>query len=196
MAFIVVLAVRVITWLNQNVENENKMWISSDESLVCVGSWVGLRLIEWGDATCNGGSGSGATGCLFPDSSPTPDGEGSRSPDTPSTPMPLSLWLHIGFQTCVSLEKTVIRWQFPCADATAGLSLEEQREYVPYKKPGQYIYISPCHSLSSSQLTLPPPCILKSILYVCISIPVLPLGSSEPFFFFRVHIYVIKVYIF
>ena len=28
---------------------------------------------------------------------------------------------------------------------------------------------------------LPPPCVLKSILYVCIFIPVLPLGSSEPY---------------
>ena len=41
-----------------------------------------------------------------------------------------------------------------------------------------------------SQLTLPPPRVLKSILYVCIFIPVLPLGSSEPFFF-RFHIYVL-----
>ena len=34
---------------------------------------------------------------------------------------------------------------------------------------------------------------LKSILYICISIPVLPLGSSEPFsvFVFRFHIYVL-----
>ena len=49
-----------------------------------------------------------------------------------------------------------------------------------------------CHSLTSSQLTLPPACVLKSILYVCIFIPVLPLGSSEPFFyFFRFHIYVL-----
>ena len=31
---------------------------------------------------------------------------------------------------------------------------------------------------------LPPPCVLKSILYVCVFIPVLHLGSSEPFFFF------------
>ena len=37
---------------------------------------------------------------------------------------------------------------------------------------------------TSSQLTLPPPRVLKSILYVCVFIPVLPLGSSEPFFFF------------
>ena len=40
-----------------------------------------------------------------------------------------------------------------------------------------------CHSLTSSQLTLLPPRVLKSILYLCIFIPVLPLGSSEPFFF-------------
>ena len=33
----------------------------------------------------------------------------------------------------------------------------------------------------------PSPC-LKSILYVCVFIPVLPPGSSEPFFFFRFHI--------
>ena len=52
------------------------------------------------------------------------------------------------------------------------------------------MYICPCHSLTSSQLTLPSPHVLKSILYVCIFIPVLPLGSSEPFFF-RFHIYVL-----
>ena len=46
------------------------------------------------------------------------------------------------------------------------------------------VYISPCHSLTLSQLTLPPPCVLKSILYICIFIPVVPLASSETFFFF------------
>ena len=46
------------------------------------------------------------------------------------------------------------------------------------------VYISPCYSVTSSQLTLPPPCVLKSILYVCVFIPVLPLGSSETFWFF------------
>ena len=45
------------------------------------------------------------------------------------------------------------------------------------------VYICPCHSLTLSQLTLPPPRVLKSILYVSISIPVLPLGCSEPFSF-------------
>ena len=45
------------------------------------------------------------------------------------------------------------------------------------------VYICPCHSLTLSQLTLPPPRVLKSILYVCVFIPVLPLRSSEPFFF-------------
>ena len=40
------------------------------------------------------------------------------------------------------------------------------------------LYICPCHSLTSSQLTLPPPCVLRSILYLCVFIPVLPLGSS------------------
>ena len=44
------------------------------------------------------------------------------------------------------------------------------------------MYICPCHSLTSSQLTLPTPHVLKSILYICVFIPVLPLGSSEPFF--------------
>ena len=53
------------------------------------------------------------------------------------------------------------------------------------------VYISPCHSLTSSQLTLPPPHVLKSILYICVIILVLPLGSSEPLFFFRFHIYVL-----
>ena len=38
---------------------------------------------------------------------------------------------------------------------------------------------------------LPPPRVLKSVLYVCVFIPVLPLGSSAPFFFFRFHIYVL-----
>ena len=33
------------------------------------------------------------------------------------------------------------------------------------------VYICPCHSLTSSQLTLPPPRVLKSILYVCVFIP-------------------------
>ena len=45
------------------------------------------------------------------------------------------------------------------------------------------VYICPCHSLTSSQLTLPPPRVLKSILYICIFTHVLPLGSSEPFLF-------------
>ena len=47
------------------------------------------------------------------------------------------------------------------------------------------MYICQCHSLTSSQLPLPPPRVLKSILYVCIFIPVLPLGSSEPLFLFN-----------
>ena len=41
------------------------------------------------------------------------------------------------------------------------------------------VYICPCHSFILSQLTLPPPLILKSILQqVCVFIPILPLGSS------------------
>ena len=47
------------------------------------------------------------------------------------------------------------------------------------------VYICPCHSLTLSQLTLPPPHVLKSILYVCVFIPALPLGSSEPSLFFN-----------
>ena len=39
-----------------------------------------------------------------------------------------------------------------------------------------------CNSLTLSQLTLLLPRVHKSILYICIIIPVLPLGSSEPFF--------------
>ena len=45
------------------------------------------------------------------------------------------------------------------------------------------VYICPCHSLTSSQPTPPSPCVLKSTFHVCVFIPVLPLGSSEPFFF-------------
>ena len=59
-----------------------------------------------------------------------------------------------------------------------------------YAAASHYLYllhlvmcICPCHSLTSSQLTLPPPRVLKCILYVCIFIPVLPLGSLEPLFF-------------
>ena len=44
------------------------------------------------------------------------------------------------------------------------------------------VYICQCYSLTSSQLTLPACRVLKSILYICIFIPVLPLVSSEPFF--------------
>ena len=51
------------------------------------------------------------------------------------------------------------------------------------------VHICPCHSLTSSQLTLPSPHVLKSILYICIFIPVLSLGSSEPFFLFLDSIY-------
>ena len=41
------------------------------------------------------------------------------------------------------------------------------------------VYICQCYSLTLSQLTLPPPRVLKSILQqVCVFIPVLPLGSS------------------
>ena len=45
------------------------------------------------------------------------------------------------------------------------------------------VYISPCHSLTSSQLTLALPRVLKSILYICVFTPVLPQVSSELFFF-------------
>ena len=48
------------------------------------------------------------------------------------------------------------------------------------------IYIYQCYSLTSFQLPLPHR-VLKSILYICIFIPSLPLGSSVPFFF-RFHI--------
>ena len=51
------------------------------------------------------------------------------------------------------------------------------------------VYICPCHFLTSSQLTLPPPRVLKSILYIYVFIPVLPLGSSEPIFVFSDSIY-------
>ena len=55
------------------------------------------------------------------------------------------------------------------------------------------VYICPCHSLTSSQLPLLHPSLLRSILYICVFIPILPLGSSESFlfFFFRFHIYVL-----
>ena len=58
------------------------------------------------------------------------------------------------------------------------------------------VYICPCHSLTSSQLTLPPSRVLKSILYVCVFIPVLPLDSSEPFLFFLDSIYMCQHMVF
>ena len=58
------------------------------------------------------------------------------------------------------------------------------------------VYICPCHSLTLSQLTLPPSRVLKSILYICVFIPVLPLGSSEPFFFFLDSIYMCQHMVF
>ena len=53
------------------------------------------------------------------------------------------------------------------------------------------VYIFQCYSLTSSQITLAPAPRSQAILYVCIFIPVLPLGSSDPFFFFRFRIYVL-----
>ena len=54
------------------------------------------------------------------------------------------------------------------------------------------VYICPSHSLTSSQLTLPPLHILKSILYTCVFIPVLPLGSSDHFLIFKIkYVYVL-----
>ena len=46
------------------------------------------------------------------------------------------------------------------------------------------VYLCQCYSVTSSQLTLPPPHVLKFILYICVFIPVLPLCSSGPLFFF------------
>ena len=51
------------------------------------------------------------------------------------------------------------------------------------------VYICQCYSLTLSQLPLPLR-VLKSILYVCVFIPALPLGSSVPFCF-RFHICVL-----
>ena len=45
------------------------------------------------------------------------------------------------------------------------------------------VYICQCHTLTSSQLNNPPSNVLKSILYVCVFILVLPQGSSQTFFF-------------
>ena len=55
-----------------------------------------------------------------------------------------------------------------------------------------FTFGSICKSMPLSHFIpayLPPPCVLKPILYICVFIPVLPLGSSEPFFFFLDPIY-------
>ena len=57
------------------------------------------------------------------------------------------------------------------------------------------VYICQCYSLTSSQLTLHPSHVLKSVLYVCIFIPVLPLGFSEPFFL-KEFLYFLKLFIY
>ena len=53
------------------------------------------------------------------------------------------------------------------------------------------MYICQCHSLTSSQHTLPPRHVHKFILYICIFIPVLLLGFQNLFFFFRFHTYLL-----
>ena len=54
------------------------------------------------------------------------------------------------------------------------------------------VYICQCYCLTSSKFTLPPPRVLKSILYVCIFIPPAPRFFRTTFlFFFRFHIYVL-----
>ena len=52
------------------------------------------------------------------------------------------------------------------------------------------------HFVPAYPSPLPPPRVLKSILYVCIFIPVLPLGSSETFFFFLDSIYMCQHMVF
>ena len=58
------------------------------------------------------------------------------------------------------------------------------------------VYICQCCSLTSSQLNFPPPHVLKSILYVYVFIPVLPLCSSEPFFLDSIYMCQRMVFVF
>ena len=58
------------------------------------------------------------------------------------------------------------------------------------------VYICPCHSLTSSQLSLPTPRVLKSIFYGCVFIPVLHLGSSEQLYFFPIYMCQQTVFVF
>ena len=46
------------------------------------------------------------------------------------------------------------------------------------------VYTCPCHSLTFSQLTLPPPCVLKSILYIWSLFLSSPQILQKLFFFF------------
>ena len=55
------------------------------------------------------------------------------------------------------------------------------------------VYICQSYSPASSQLTLPHPRVLKSILYICIVILVLRLGSSEFFFWFHTYVLVYSI---
>ena len=67
-----------------------------------------------------------------------------------------------------------------------------------------YPFPSPCPQVHSLHLCLyscpapthPPPHVLKSILYICIFIPVLPLGSSEPFFLDSIYMCQHTVFVF
>ena len=90
------------------------------------------------------------------------------------------IYPHISF-LCISLPPSLShpsRW----SQSTELISLCYAAASYQLSISHLVVYISPCHSFTSSQLTLPLPCVLKSILYVCVFIPVLPLGSSEPFF--------------
>ena len=95
----------------------------------------------------------------------------------------MHMYIPISPPSCVSLPPSLShssRW----SQSTELISLCQAAASHQLSILHLVVYICQCYSLTSSQLTLPPPRVLKAILYVCVFIPVLSLGSSEPPFIF------------
>ena len=91
----------------------------------------------------------------------------------------LYIYIYLHISTLLHLPPTLHIPPLWCSQSTELISLCYAAASHYLSISHLVVYICPCHYLTSSQLTLPPPRALKSILYICVLIPVLPLGSSE-----------------